>query len=50
MNQKYKNDTVFYYYKVLDDNLVWLTQKTEESKCNKTNFTFLPHTANTIEL
>ena len=26
----------------MDENLVWLTQKTEESKCNKTNFTFFP--------
>ena len=28
----------------MDENLVWLTQKTEESKCNKTNLTFSPHT------
>ena len=60
MNQKYTNDTMFQYYKVLGENLVWLTQKTEESKCNKTNFTPPPpphthththtHTVNAIEL
>ena len=26
----------------LDENLAWLTQKTEEPKCNKGNFTPLP--------
>ena len=50
MNQEYTNDTMFWYYKVFDENLTWLTQKTEESKCNKTNFTFSPHTVNAIEL
>ena len=44
MNQKYSNDTMFQYYKDLDENLAWLTQKTEEPKCNKPNFTFSPHT------
>ena len=44
MNQKYSNDTMFWYYKDLHENLEWLTQKTEESKCNKANFTFSPHT------
>ena len=44
MNQKYSKDTMFQYYKDLDENLAWLTQKTEESKCNKPNFTFSPHT------
>ena len=39
MNQKYSND-MFQYYKDLDENLAWLTQKTEESKYNKGNFTF----------
>ena len=34
MDQKYTNDAMFYYYKDLDENLAWLTQKTEESKCN----------------
>ena len=28
----------------MDNNLAWLTQKTEDSKCNKPNFTFSPHT------
>ena len=28
----------------LDENLAWLTQMTEESKCNTANFTFFPHT------
>ena len=49
MNQKYTNDT-FQYHKDQDENVAWLTQKTEESKCNKGNFTFSPHTANAIEL
>ena len=49
MNQKYTNDTIFQYYKDYDENVAWLTQKTEESKCNKGNFTFSP-TANGIEL
>ena len=40
MDQKYKNVAMFWYYKDLDENLAWLTQKTEESKCNKGNFTF----------
>ena len=30
---------VFSYYKDLDENLAWVTQKTEEPKCNKGNFT-----------
>ena len=41
MDQKYTNDTMFYYYKDLDENLAWLTQKTE----GKSNLTLLfPHT------
>ena len=28
----------------MDENLAWLTQKTEEPKCNKGNFTFPPNT------
>ena len=32
MNQKYSNGTMFQYYKDLDENLAWLTQKTEEFK------------------
>ena len=28
----------------MDDNLAWLTEKTEESKFNKPRFTFSPHT------
>ena len=40
MDQKYTNDAMFYYYKDLDETLAWLTQKTEESKCTKGNFTF----------
>ena len=30
--------------KTLDENRVWLTQKTEESNCNKGKFTFSSHT------
>ena len=44
MDRKYTNDAMFYYYKDLDENLAWLTQKTEEPKCNKQNFTFPPNT------
>ena len=50
MNQKYTTDTMFSYYKDLNNNLAWLTQKTEESKHNKGNFIFSPHTVNAIEL
>ena len=50
MDQKYTNDTMFQYYKGLDENLAWLTQKTEKPKCKKGNFTFPPHTVNEIEL
>ena len=34
----------------LDDNLAWLTQKTEDPKSNKGNLSFPPHTVNVIEL
>ena len=34
----------------MDENLTWLTQKTEELKCNKGNFSFPWHTVNAIEL
>ena len=39
MDQKYTNDTMFQYYRDLDENLAWLSQKTEESKFNKGNST-----------
>ena len=39
MNQKYTNDAMFCYYKVLDENLAWLTKMTEESKFHQKNFT-----------
>ena len=32
MNQKYTNYTMFQYYKDYDEDLAWLTPKTEESK------------------
>ena len=35
---------MFYYYKDMDENLAWLTKKTEESKCNKGKFTLSHHT------
>ena len=35
MDQTYTHNTMFYYYKDLDENLAWLIQKTEESKRNK---------------
>ena len=43
MYQKYTNDTMLQYYKDLEENLAWLTQKTEESKRNKEKFTFPAH-------
>ena len=43
MDQKQTNDAMFQHYKDLDENLAYLTQKTEESKCNKGNF-FCQHT------
>ena len=62
MDQKFINDTRFYYKtwirtwmetliktKDLDENLPWLTQKTEDPKSNKGNLTFT-HTVNVIEL
>ena len=39
MNQKYANNAMFCYYKVLDENFARLTQMTEESKCSQKNFT-----------
>ena len=50
MNQKYTNNKMFQSNKDLDENLAWFAQKTEESKCNKANFTSPPHTVNVIEL
>ena len=50
MDQKYTNDTMFQYYKDLDKNFAWVTQKTEEPKDNKGNFTFPIHRVNVIEL
>ena len=34
---------------LLEENLAWLTQKTEEPKSNKGNFTFPKHTVNVIK-
>ena len=36
--------------KQLDENLAWLTRKTEDPQSNKENFTFPSHTVNVIEL
>ena len=44
------NDIRFKYNKILDQNLAWLTQKTEEPKHNKGNLTFPSHTVNMIQL
>ena len=41
---------MFYHYKELDENLAWLTQKIEESKCNKETLLFSTHKVNEIEL
>ena len=46
MDQKYTNDTMFYYYKDLGENLAWLTQKTKEKKVT----TFPTYKVNVIEL
>ena len=48
MDQKYKNGTMLQYYKDLDENLVWLTQKTEELDSNKGNSNFYTHSVNAI--
>ena len=50
MDQICTNDIKFQYNKNLDQNLAWLTQKTEEPKSNKGNLTFPSHTVNIIEL
>ena len=34
----------------MDENLAWLTQKTEELKSSKGNFTFPAHRVDVIEL
>ena len=36
--------------KELDENLTWLTRKTEDPRSNKGNLTFPSHTVNVIEL
>ena len=36
--------------KDLDENLTWLTQKTEGKKSNRENFIFSRHRVNVIEL
>ena len=50
MDQKHTNDTMFEYYKDLNENLALLTQKTKEQKSNKVNFTSRTHTVFVIEL
>ena len=50
MDQKCTNDIRFQYNKGLDENLAWLTQRTEDPKSNKGNFTFPTHTVNVIKL
>ena len=42
MDRKYTNDRRLQYQKGLDEKLAWLTQKTEEPKWKKGNFTFHP--------
>ena len=41
---------MFQYYKDLDKNLAWVTQKNEEPKGNKGKFTFPTHRVTVIEL
>ena len=50
MDQRCTNDTTFWYNKDLDENLAWLTKKTEDWKSNNRNLTFPPHIVNMIEL
>ena len=50
MDLKCTNDTWFCYNKDLDQNLAWLTRKTEDPKGNKGDLTFPSHTLNVIEL
>ena len=33
MDQKCTNDTMFQYYRDLDESFAWLTQKNEELEC-----------------
>ena len=40
MDQKCTNDTRFQYNEDLDEDLAWLTEKTEDPKSNKGNITF----------
>ena len=50
MDQKYTNDTMFQYYKGLDDNLAWSTQKLKNQNVTRETLLFPPHTVNAIEL
>ena len=50
MDQKSTNDIRFQYSKDLDENLAWLTQKTEDPKSCKGNLNFPTHTVNVVEL
>ena len=43
MDEKSTNDIRFYYNKNVDQNLAWLTQKTEEPRSNKGTL-LSPHT------
>ena len=49
MDQKCTNIR-FQYNKNLDQNLAWLTEKTEEPKSNKGNLTFPSNNVNMTEL
>ena len=50
MGQKCANDARFLYNKDLDENLAWLTKKTEDLKSNKGSLTFPTHIVNVTEL
>ena len=52
MDQKCTNDTrnVQMYNKDLNDNLEWLTRKTQDLKSKKWNLTFPTYAVNKIEL
>ena len=49
MDQKYTNDTMFYYDKDLDENLACLTQKIESQNVIKETSLFAAHKVNAIE-
>ena len=50
MDQKYTNDTMVQYYRDLDENLAWLTQRLKNQNVIKETVLLSTHTVNAIEL